>query len=134
MVSGHASLGVAGVRIMMGIIFTIAGYLKFFGYGLSKAIENFRGYGIPIPEFFAPFIAVLEFGGGILLILGLFSRYLGALYCIEFIVAGWVQWVALGKGYMGARLELMLIVGGVLLATNGSGRYALGRRLGRADE
>ncbi len=133
MVSGHSSLGVAGFRVMMGIIVGIAGYLKFFGYGIAKAIENFRGYGIPVPEFFAPFVATLEFAGGILLMLGLFTRYLGTLYAIEFIVAAWVQWIALGRGYMGARLELMLIMGGVLLATSGGGRYTLDRKLGRPD-
>jgi putative oxidoreductase len=59
----------------MGIIFAVAGYSKLVGIG--GTIEYFAKLGFPLPVITAWFIALLELGGGIALILGLFVRYLG---------------------------------------------------------
>ena len=116
-----SSVSVALVRIVLGVVFLMAGYVKIFKIGW--AIEPFRNnYHIPIPEVFGPIVSVLEFAGGALLIVGLFTRYLGVLFTIEFVVAALIQW--LGKGIF-PRTELLLLVGAFLLATHGAGTLSL---------
>jgi putative oxidoreductase len=131
------STGLLLVRLVMASILIVAGYSKFFMAGLERVTTMFDGYGIiPLPAIVAPFIAALELGGGVLLALGLFTRYLGVLYFIEFIVAAWVKYsivAAPGGGYLGSRLDTMLIVVALVLATHGAGKLSLDAKLGRSD-
>jgi uncharacterized membrane protein YphA (DoxX/SURF4 family) len=59
----------------------------------------------------------------VLLLLGLFGRWLGLLYAIQFAVATF--YVKLPAGWAGARLDLMLLVGGLAIFFGGPGRAAL---------
>lgn len=115
------------VRLLLGSILIRAGFAKFFEFGIGKITENFRGYGIPLPEISAPFIATLELVGGVLLVLGFFTRYLGLLYTAEFIVAAWVKYAMVpppAGGYIGSRLDTLIIVVSFLLATQGAGKLS----------
>jgi putative oxidoreductase len=106
----------------MGIIFSLAGYTKL--VGIAGTIEYFAKLGFPLPVVTAWFITVLELAGGIALILGLFVRYLGLLYTIEFIVASF--WVKLPmQGYAAARLDLMLFAGAAALSFLGAVRWSI---------
>jgi len=110
------------LRVAMGIIFAVAGYSKLVGIG--GTIEYFAKLGFPLPVITAWFIALLELGGGIALILGVFVRYLGLLYAIEFVVASF--WVKLPmQGYAAARLDLMLLAGAIALYFLGAGRWSI---------
>lgn len=133
----QSGVGQLLVRLMMAEVLIVAGFSKFFVSGLDRVTTMFDGYGIiPIPQIIAPFIAALELIGGILLALGLFTRYLGVLYTIEFIVAAYVKYAIVpppAGGYLGSRLDTMLIVVAILLATNGAGRISLDAKLGRSD-
>jgi len=60
------------IRISVGIAFAITGWGKL--QNLPRIIEFFRGLGIPAPELQAPFVAGLEFFGGLALIVGLGAR------------------------------------------------------------
>ena len=62
----------------MGIILSVAGYMKL--VGIAGTIDYFTKLGFPIPLVTAWFITLLEVSGGIALILGLFVRYLGLIY------------------------------------------------------
>ena len=42
---------------------------------LPRMIENFREWGIPAPEFFTPLASGIEFVCGILLLIGLLTRF-----------------------------------------------------------
>ncbi len=125
MLNSQSAVALAILRVVMGIIFVLAGYGKVFGGGFAMGIVG--KVGIPLPQIFGPIVSFLELGGGILLIVGLFTRYLGMLFTIEFIVAAFAQAVILEKGIMGARLEYMLIVGAILLVTHGAGALAIDR-------
>jgi putative oxidoreductase len=56
-------------------------------HSLAKVTEFFTSLGIPLPGLNAPFIAGLEFVGGILIMLGLGSRLLALLLTCDMIVA-----------------------------------------------
>ena len=119
------------LRLMMAEILIVAGYRKIFVFGLGAIAGNFEKYGIPLPQVMGPFIGLLEFFGGIMLAAGLFTRYLGVLFTCEFIVAAWAKWIPIGEGYAGARLDTMLIVTALVLATQGAGPISVDAKMGR---
>lgn len=122
-----AQSGIALVllRLMTAIVFMYHGYQKVFVMGLGAVAQFFNQIGIPASQVTGPFIGLLESIGGILLFLGVWTRTLGILFAIEFIVATYAKWFLMGKGYAGSELELMLLFSSLLLATHGGGRYAL---------
>jgi uncharacterized membrane protein YphA (DoxX/SURF4 family) len=92
------------LRLVMGTILSVAGYMKL--VAMAGTIEYFAKQGFPIPVATAWFITLLELCGGIALILGLFVRYLGLLYTIEFIVAAfWVKLPTQGVHWGAARSD-----------------------------
>lgn len=72
-------------RVAVGWVFLWSGWGKL--GALPLVIENFRGWGIPSPELLAPFVSGVEFVGGILLVLGLFTRIAAVPLAITMIVA-----------------------------------------------
>ena len=72
-------------RITVGWVFMWAGWGKL--NNLPQVTENFIGWGIPFPYFMTPFVSMVEFGGGLLLLLGLFTRVAAAPLVIVMIVA-----------------------------------------------
>ena len=121
------ALGMLIVRVLMGGIILWSGSLKLFVYGFSGTINSFTKMGMPVPEITGPFIMLFEFIGGIAVILGLFTRYLGVLYTIQFLVALFA--VKVGMGYSAFRIDVALIAFGVLLATHGAGAISLDKKL-----
>ena len=131
--SAQSGVGYALMRIMMAIVLFHHGYQKVFSMGLGSVAGYFDKIGIPLPQITGPFIGLLELIGGALLFVGLFTRYLGILFAIEFIVAAYAQAVLMNKGYSGAEIELLILVAGFLFATNGAGKYSLDAVFKRAD-
>jgi putative oxidoreductase len=73
------------VRLVMGWQFAIAGWGKLQNPGQIAGF--FASLHLPFPAFTAVFVANVEFFGGILLILGLFSRVTGLVLTINMLVA-----------------------------------------------
>jgi putative oxidoreductase len=121
----QSGIGLVLLRLMTSIVLVYHGYQKIFVTGLGGVAGFFEKIGIILPQITGPFVGLLEFVGGILLFLGIFTRLLASLFVIEFIVAAYAQWILMNKGYIGSELELMIVFSCVLLATNGAGRYAL---------
>ncbi len=67
-----AWLGPLLARIVVGEVFLVSGWVKL--HNLPQMIENFAGWGIPFPEVLTPFVSAVELIGGLLLLLGLFTR------------------------------------------------------------
>jgi putative oxidoreductase len=131
LLASHADNGRMILRVVTGIIIFIAGYTKVFVWGLGNVQNAFANMGILVPQISGPFIALLELIGGLLLIAGLFTRQVAVLFFIQFIVATYVVWA--GKGFAGARLELMLLFVFLMLATNGSGPLSIDRNVRKRD-
>jgi putative oxidoreductase len=75
------------VRLYWGFQFAQTGWGKL--HNLAKITGFFASLNIPAPGFVAPAISLLEFGGGILLMLGLFSRPIAFLLACNMFVAYW---------------------------------------------
>lgn len=76
------------VRIYWGYQFALTGWAHL--RNLPKITAYFASLNIPLPGLNAPFISGLEFFGGILMILGLFSRPIAFLLACDMLVAFWV--------------------------------------------
>ncbi len=115
--------GVTIVRLSTGIIFAVHGYMKFAG-GLGGVVAYFAKIGIPAPGVMAPFIAVLELVGGILLILGAFSRWIALLLLCEMLVTTFYVQIP-SRGWSGSDLDRGLLASAILLCLGGPGRLAI---------
>ena len=119
----EAGWGITAVRVAMGLIFIVAGWGKLAG-GLDNLSAAFAKMGIPVPGVSGPFIGCLELFGGLALLVGLFGRWLGLVFAIEFVVAAFYVKFA-GPGWNAGRLDLMLLAGGILLFLAGPGKAAI---------
>src|SRR5437867_194142 len=84
------------IRLMAGGVFLWEGILKF--VYVNQGVGRFAKLGIPVPEVMAPFVAVLEIVGGILLISGTLTRLIAIPFIIEMIVAMLSTKIALYHG------------------------------------
>jgi putative oxidoreductase len=75
------------VRLYWGWQFAQTGWGKL--HSIAKITGFFTTLNIPFPAFNAHFVAGLEFLGGILLILGLGTRFVGLLLAANMLVAYW---------------------------------------------
>jgi len=73
------------IRLMAGGVFLSEGILKF--VYVNQGVGRFTKLGMPMPEYLAPAIALLEIGGGLLLISGLGTRLISVPFIIEMVVA-----------------------------------------------
>jgi putative oxidoreductase len=73
------------IRLMAGGVFLWEGVLKFVYQ--NQGVGRFTKIGIPFPELSADFVGGLEIIGGILLILGLFTRFISVPFIVEMVVA-----------------------------------------------
>jgi putative oxidoreductase len=112
--------GVTIVRVAFAIIMIHAGWLKWFSSGVTTGVTASMAKSFPVPMAFAFVAATLELVGGLLLLIGLFGRWLGLLFAIQFAIA--FVWVKLPVGFAGGRLDLMLVAAALLFLLAGSGR------------
>jgi putative oxidoreductase len=77
--------GPLAVRIVVGWVFLWSGWTKL--NALPRMIENFREWGIPAPELFTPLASGIEFVCGILLLIGLLTRFAAVPMMIVMLVA-----------------------------------------------
>ena len=75
------------VRLYWGFQFAQTGWGKL--HNLVKITGFFASLNIPFPSFAAPFVSTLELVGGILLMLGLFTRPVALLLTCNMFVAYW---------------------------------------------
>ncbi len=75
------------VRLYWGWQFAQSGWGKL--QNMPQITKYFASLNLPFPAFTAHFVAGVEFIGGILLILGLLSRFTGLVLAIDMMVAYW---------------------------------------------
>ncbi|WP_099353670.1 DoxX family protein [Fredinandcohnia onubensis] len=128
-------LGQLIIRVVLGITFFIHGLDKFQG-----GVENTAGWfeSIGIPGVVAYGVAVVELVGGIMLVLGLFSRIVSILFAV--VMVGAIVKVKLAIGFLGNgqmagyELDLAFLAMAVMLAITGSKAFALDQLIGKGKE
>jgi putative oxidoreductase len=66
-------LGPLLARVTIGVVFIESGWGKL--HNLSKVIDYFQSLGIPAAQYQAPFVAGTEFFAGLLVLIGLATRF-----------------------------------------------------------
>ena len=121
------------LRIMVGLTYLLHGLPRLANIG------GFAGFltslGVPAPGLFAVLVTALEVGGGLLLILGLGTRWVSLLFVIEMIVTTLLVklpnagFIAPQGGGAGAELDLLLLAAALILLTQGSGPLSIERNV-----
>lgn len=116
------------LRLILGITFFVHGFAKF-QMGLGNVGGWFSSLGIP--GFMGYVVAVIEFFGGIALILGLGTRIVAALLAL--VMIGAIITVKLSVGFLGdgqmagSELDLALFAMAISLLITGSPLYSIDR-------
>lgn len=142
--SGKQGFGAMLLRVTLGVVFLMHGYLAMFVYTPAGMAQFFGSVGVPFPLFSAWLLGLMHLAGGTMLLLGLFTRINALVH--TFIMAVATVKVHLAQGFFmsgiiidatngvaiagGYEYALTLALASLGLAFIGGGSYALERRLG----
>lgn len=119
------------LRIVVGIVFAAHGGQKLFMMGFEGVAGFFGSLGIPLPMMAAIVVTLLEFVGGIALLVGVATRYVAGLLALDMLAALFL--VHLGNGFFvtegGYELVLLLAAGALFFALSGPGAWSIDGRL-----
>ena len=133
--SAQTDLGLTILRVIAGIIFAAHGGQKLFVYGFDGVAGAFTQMGAPLPGITGPLVALLEFFGGIALVVGLLTRLAGL--GLSGVMIGALVLAHLPAGFFlpnGYEFVLMLLGAASTLAITGAGRYSVDALLAQRTE
>lgn len=125
----RVALGMTILRIVIGVVFIVHGAQKLFVFGIGGVTAGFAQMHIPLPMIAAPVVAIVEFVGGIALVVGLFTRVAAVLLAIDML--GAILFVHGRNGFflpMGFEFAFSLLGACVALAVAGPGEYSMDNR------
>ena len=120
--------GVLVLRLALGVMYLAHAYLKIFTYGPTGTAQFFGSVGLPGSLTFTYLVIIAELGGGILLILGVYARYVALALLPLLLGATWIHWP---NGWLhtvpngGWEFPMFLIFSSVALFLLGDGAHAL---------
>jgi putative oxidoreductase len=120
--------GIAILRLVVGVVFLAHGGQKLFVWGFDNVAAFMGKIGIPAPMLAAVVVALVEFFGGLSLVLGFCARWAAALLAIDMLVA--IVTVHLPGGFFlpaGVEFALTLLAANVALVLLGSGEPSVDR-------
>jgi putative oxidoreductase len=130
----NQSWGITILRVVVGIVYLAHGWQKLFGMGFHGVAGFFGGAGIPLPFVSAVIVTLVEFLGGIALIIGLFTRWAAALNGFDMIVA--ILVVHLKNGFIkpgGFEHPLTLLAACIALVWLGPGAASVDGALAKRE-
>ena len=122
----RADFGLLVLRVVAGGHLVYMTQDNVFSWARMREFEQFLAHhGFAWPLFCAVLSVIGQFGGGLLLVLGLFTRFAGLLVAFNFVVAIWM--VDSKAPYPAAFAALALVAAGACFMFAGAGRYSLDR-------
>src|SRR5690349_9083154 len=114
------------LRLIVGVVFLVHGGQKLFVFGFGGVTGFFTQSGIPLPGITGPLVTLVEFFGGLALVLGLLTRLAALGIAVDML--GAILLVHGKNGFMlptGYEYALTLCVLSIALMIAGAGRYSL---------
>jgi putative oxidoreductase len=115
------NIGFFLLRLSVGVIFIVAGWSKL--TGIEKISGLMSDIGLFAPLFWAYLVAIVEFLGGLAVILGVYLRCFAKLLAVIMLVA--LLTVKINAGFKAARLDIALLGSTLALAFLGGGGWQL---------
>src|SRR5215208_6851851 len=122
----QVTIGLTLLRVVLGLTFIMHGGQKLFVYGFDGVAGAFGQMGMPMPGLLGPFVALVEFFGGIAIVLGLLTRLAALGLASTMVVA--ILTVHLKAGFFnpgGIEFPLSLLGTAITLAITGAGAFSL---------
>ena len=118
--------GITVLRITVGIVFVAHGGQKLFVFGFDNVAAFMGKIGVPAPMLAAIVVSLVEFLGGVALVVGAFTRWAAVPLAITMLVA--IMTVHLKAGFFlpaGYEFALTLFSANVALLLLGSGEASV---------
>lgn len=128
----NKNLALLLLRIGVGLIFVLAGWGKL--TGIENVQAFFGNVGIPLAGIMAWVVALVEFVGGLMVLVGYKVKIPSLLLAFIMVVA--ILTVKLGGdgGFSGMRVDIMLLVTSIAIAIMGSGSYSIEGMINKSPE
>jgi putative oxidoreductase len=119
-------LGLLIVRLALGGVMIAHGFQKVFLNGIGGTQQGFAGMGAPAPAVTGVLVSLLELGGGLLVVLGLATRVVVALYAATMVGAALLVHLPNGFYAQNGGWELVGLLAALCVAlfVSGAGRYS----------
>jgi uncharacterized membrane protein YphA (DoxX/SURF4 family) len=120
------------IRLVVGGVFLSEGIQKFL-FPAALGVGRFVKIGIPAPEVMAPFVAVVEIAGGLMLLAGLLTRLAAIPLIIDMLVAIVTTKLPMlhAQGFWSmahkARVDFAMLLGSAFLLIVGAGPWSMDR-------
>ncbi len=126
----HAPDSVLLVRLLVGLVFLSEGIQKLL-FPAALGVGRFEKIGSPAPQFFGPFVGIVEIVCGALLVVGLLTRLAAIPLIIDISVAIATTKIPMlwKSGFWAtaheARTDFCMLLGGIFLLIVGAGSLSL---------
>lgn len=119
----NTDTGLLVLRIGVGLVFILAGFMKVKDLGMTVQFFSSMGIG----AFWAYLVSFVEFLGGISVLVGIFTRLSAKLLAITMIVATYI----VRNDMTMVMTPLILVFANITLLLAGAGKYSLSNKLKR---
>lgn len=115
-------------RIFLAILFILAGWSKL--TGLGGTAQYFGAIGLPMPMVTAVLVGLIEFVGGLAILIGFQTRIAAVVVALFTIGATLIAHMDFAEGMNALMAQKNLAIAGglLLLAVTGAGAYSVDRR------
>jgi len=132
-------ISIALIRLLVGAVFLSEGIQKFL-FPDALGVGRFIKIGIPAPEVMAPFVGVVEIVGGVLLLIGLFTRPAAVALIVDMIVAISTTKIPMliesgfWKMAHEARTDWSMLLGSIVLLILSAGKWSVDWKIGNREQ
>jgi putative oxidoreductase len=120
----HVSVASLILRLAIGIVFIIHGYPKLGAQQRKQGAEWMKSMGLP--GGFILFGGIVEFFGGIALLLGVLTSVIALLFALWMLSTTWLAAGKMKKKFVGGyELDVILLLASLALAAIGGGIFSI---------